>query len=66
MSHLTSGVPVLGEKGAMYSASNEGQTVCGVFSETASLQRSSAHSLGWPYIWSVIFPAENTHLHQVF
>ena len=39
-SHLTSGASVRPESAVTYSAGNEGQTVCGVFSETAPLQHS--------------------------
>ena len=49
-SHLTSGASVHRKNAATYSAGNEGQKICGVFSETAPLQRSSAPSLGRPYI----------------
>ena len=44
-SHLTSGTSVRCENAAMYSVGNKDQTICGIFSETASLQRSSAPSL---------------------
>ena len=37
-SHLTSGASVRRENAATYSADNEGQKICGVFSETASFQ----------------------------
>ena len=40
-SHLTSGASVRPENAVTYSAGDEGQKFCGVFSETASLQRSS-------------------------
>ena len=62
-SHLTSGASVRCENAAKYSAGNKGQNICGVFSETASLPRSSGPSLGWPYIRSAIFPGDNTHVH---
>ena len=48
--HLISAVYVRPIKAATYSEGNVGQKVSGVFSETASLQRLSAPSLGWPYI----------------
>ena len=53
-SHLTSGASVCRENVATYSASNEGQKFCGVFSETALLPRSSApsydgHTSGRPF-----------------
>ena len=34
-----------------------------VFSETAPLQRLSTLSLGWPCMWSSIFPVDNTYVH---
>ena len=37
-SHLTPGASVRSENAATYSACNEGQKICGVFSETASFQ----------------------------
>ena len=37
-SHLTSGASVCPEHSATYSAGNEGQNICRVFSETASFQ----------------------------
>ena len=60
-SHLTLEAFLRLENTTMYSAGNEGQKGCGVFSETAPLPRSSAPSLGCPYIRSAIFPADNTH-----
>ena len=36
-SHLTYGASVRPENAVTYSAGNEGQTICGVFSETAPL-----------------------------
>ena len=44
-SHLTSGASVRPENAVTYSAGNEGQKICGVFSETAPLQRSSTPSV---------------------
>ena len=44
-SHLTSGASVHRENAATYSAGNESQKICGVFSENVELQRSSATSL---------------------
>ena len=44
-SHLTSGASVRPENAVTYSAGNEGQNSCGVFSETAPLQRSSTPSV---------------------
>ena len=49
-SHLTSGASVHHENAATYSAGNEDQKICCIFSENAPLQRSSTPSLGWPYI----------------
>ena len=53
-SHLTSGVSVRPENTVTYSAGNEGQNICGVFSETAPLRRSStpsieSHAYGPPF-----------------
>ena len=53
-SYLTSGASVHRENTATYSAGNEGQNICGVFSLTTPLARSSAPSLGWPYIRSAL------------
>ena len=44
-SHLAYGVSVRPENAVTYSAGNEGQKICGVFSETAPLQRSSTPSV---------------------
>ena len=65
-SHLTSGASVRRENGVTYSAGNEGQKICGVFSKTHPFRRSSASSLGWSYIRSAIFPADNTHAHCAY
>ena len=54
-SHLTSGASVHPENTVTYSADNEGQTVCGVFSETAPLQRSITPSVEGQYVQSAIF-----------
>ena len=59
-SHFTSGASV---RPVTYSAGNEGQNICGVFSKTHAFQRSSAPSLGWPYIRLAIFPVDNTCAH---
>ena len=53
-SHLTSGASVRPENAVTYSAGNEGKRFCGVFSETAPLQRSSTpsvdgHTYGRPF-----------------
>ena len=44
-SHLTYGASVRPENAVTYSAGNEGQNLCGVFSETAPLQRYGTCSL---------------------
>ena len=44
-SHLTSGASVRPENAVTYSTGNEGQKICGIFSETAPLQRSSTPSV---------------------
>ena len=41
-SHLTSGASVRPENSVTYSTGNEGQKICGYFSETAPLQRYTA------------------------
>ena len=55
-SHLTYGASVRLENAVTYSAGNEGQKICGVFSETAPLQRSSTPSVVRPCVQSAIFP----------
>ena len=61
-SHLTSGASVRPENTVTYSASNGGQNICGGFSETARLQRSSTAPL--KAIRAVgHFPAESAHAH---
>ena len=57
-SHLTSGASVRRENAATHSAGNEGQNICGNFSETAPLPRSSApchdgHTLGGPFFLGI-------------
>ena len=59
-SHLTYGASVRPENAVTYSADNEGQKICGVFSETAPLQRSSTPSVVRPCEQSA---AESTHAH---
>ena len=49
-SHLTLEASLRPESAVTYSAGDEGQKFCGDFSETAPQLRSSAPSLGWPYI----------------
>ena len=53
-SHLTSGASVGPENTVTYSAGNGGQKICGIFSETTPLQRSSTAPLN-AYVWSAIF-----------
>ena len=65
-SYLTSGASVCPEKAVTYSAGNEGQNNCGVFFQTAPFPKSSAPALGWPYIRSAIFPADNTRAHCAY
>ena len=61
-SHLTSGASVRPENAVTYSAGNEGQKICGVFSETAPLQRSGTSCIVW--LCAVgHFPAESAHAH---
>ena len=55
-SHLAYGASVRPENAVTYSAGNEGQKICGVFSETAPLQRSSTPSVVRPCVQSAIFP----------
>ena len=55
-SHLTYGASVRPENAVTYSAGNEGPKICGVFSETAPLQRSSTPSVVRPCVQSAIFP----------
>ena len=55
-SHLTYGASVRPENAVTYSAGNEGQKICGVFSENAPLLRSSGaavvfHTFGWPFFF---------------
>ena len=60
-SHLTYGASVRPENAVTYSAGNEGQKICGVFSETAPLQRSSTPSVVRPCVQSAIFPCVYAH-----
>ena len=64
--HLTSAASVCPENAVTYSAGNEGQKFCSVFSKTHVFPRSSAPSLRWPYIRSAIFPADNAHAHCAY
>ena len=65
-SHLTSGTSVRPENAVTGSVGKEGKNICGIFSPTVPLPRSTAPSLVWPYIRSVIFPADNTHEHCAY
>ena len=65
-SHLTSGASVRRENAATYSVGNKGQKICGIFSKTAPLPRSSTTSLERPYIRSAISPADNMHAHCAY
>ena len=55
--HLTYGASVRPENAVTYSAGNGGQKICGVFSETPPLQRSSTPSVVRPCVQSAIFHA---------
>ena len=48
--HLTSGASVRLENAVTYSTGDEGQKICGVFSETAPLPRSSTPSVVRPCV----------------
>ena len=55
-SHLTYGASVRPDNAVTYSAGNEGQKICGVFSEDAPLLRSSGvavvfHTFRWPFFF---------------
>ena len=61
-SHLTYGASVRPEIDVTYSAGNEGGKICGVFSETAPLQRSGTSCI--VCLCAVgHFPAESAHAH---
>ena len=60
-SHLTYGASVRPENAVTYSTGNEGQKICGVFSETAPLQRSSTPSVVRPCVQSANFPCVYAH-----
>ena len=62
-SHLILEASLLPENAVTYSTGDEGQKICGVFSETFPLQRSNTLSLGWPCIRLAIFLVNNTHEH---
>ena len=61
-SHLTSGASVHPENAVTYSVGNEGEKSCGIFSETASLQKSSTPSVVRLYVQAAIFDARALHL----
>ena len=61
-SHLTSGASVRPENTATYSAGNGGQKICGIFSETVPLWRSSIPPLKATRLVGH-FPAESAHAH---
>ena len=55
-SHFTYGASVRPENAVTYSAGNEGQNICGVFSVNAPLLRSSGvaivfHTFRWPFLF---------------
>ena len=62
--YFTSGASVRRENAAMYSAGNEGQKICGVFSENVQLQRSSTTSLDG-YTSGQLFFLQRTRMHIV-
>ena len=61
-SHLTSGASNCPENTVMYSADNRSQNICGVFSETSLLQRSSTAPLK-AICTAGHFTAESAHTH---
>ena len=63
-SHLTSKAFVHPENTVTYLAGNGGQKICGVFSETAPLQRSSTHPVERLIPTVGHFPAESAHAHS--
>ena len=60
--HFTTGASVHPEIDVTYSSGNEGQKICGDFSETASLQRFSTPSVVLPYVQTAIFYAHALYL----
>ena len=62
-SHLTYGASVRPENAVTYSAGNEGQKICGVFSVTAPLQRYGTCSLYRTRAVGHFYSAENAHAH---
>ena len=63
--HLTSGASVRPENAVTYSASNEGQNIRGVFSETAPLRRSSTSCIVRLSVQSGIFTRQITRMHII-
>ena len=65
-SHLTYGASVRPENAVTYSAGNEGQKVCGVFSESAPLPRSSTPSVVWPCDSRPFFSCTRMRISRVY
>ena len=68
-SHLTYGASVCPENAVTYSAGNEGQKICGVFSENAPLLRSSGaavvfHTFRWPFFFTAIVVRMRIGIHS--
>ena len=62
-SHLTYGASVHPENAVTYSAGNEGQNICGVFSEDAPLLRSSGVAIVFQTSrWPFFFIAKAVHM----
>ena len=61
-SHLTSGASVRPENSATYSAANEGQKICGVFSETALFRATALCALYGYHAVGHFLTAEYTHV----
>ena len=61
--HLTSGASVRLEHAVTYSTGDEGQKICGVFSETAPLQRYGTCCCTATHAVSHFYSAENAHAH---
>ena len=64
-SHLTLEASLLPENGVKYLADDGGQKICGVFSGSVPLLRSSAPSPLMAIHRVGHFTTENTHVHQV-
>ena len=63
--HLTSGASVRPESNVSYSTGNEGQNICGDFSETALLLSYTAARIVWLSVQSAILLLENMHAHCI-